>query len=385
MRYDMRKCASAVLLCFAVTAANTYAQEDLIYSGTPATTTAAAPAATTTAAPTSALATTAPAQTYTQQQLDELLAPIALYPDALLSQILMASTYPLEVVEAARWSKANPGLQGDAAVQAVVNQGWDPSVKSLTAFPQVLTTMDDKLDWTEQLGEAFLAQQADVMSTVQSLRAKAYAAGNLQSGSQQQVTQDGQTIIVTPYSPDTVYVPYYDPRVVYGSWWWSTPPVYWAPFPTYYAPVSAGVVWGSGISVSLGFFFGAVDWTHRHVTVVHTDNYYYRPSPMRPGRPGVPPPVIRPGAWQHDASHRLEYHNETVRRRYESPLTPVMHTQQHTQPSSTMRSRPQGGSPTLRPAPSAPSGNSGMHMEQRAPQGGGGGGGERHGGGGDRH
>src|SRR5262245_2165279 len=124
--------------------------------------------------PTSARATDAPA--LTQEQLDQLLAPIALYPDSLLSQILMASTYPLEVVEAARWSKANPNTTGDAAVKAVTQQTWDPSVKSLVAFPSVLTTMNDKLDWTQQLGDAFLADQAKVMQTVQSLRKKAHDA-----------------------------------------------------------------------------------------------------------------------------------------------------------------------------------------------------------------
>jgi hypothetical protein len=107
---------------------------------------------------------------FRQAELDQMLAPVALYPDALLSQMLMASTYPLEVVQAARWSRANPGLKGQSAVDAVERMDWDPSVKSLTAFPQVLSMMDEKLEWTERLGEAFLAQQADVMAAVQELR-----------------------------------------------------------------------------------------------------------------------------------------------------------------------------------------------------------------------
>src|SRR5947199_904119 len=122
-----------------------------------------------------------PSRTFTQQELDQMLAPIALYPDSLLTQILMASTYPLEVVEAARWSRANPSLKGDQAVQAVTQNSWDPSVKSLVAFPQILQMMDEKLDWTERLGDAFLAQQTQVMDTVQNLRQKAYEAGNLTS------------------------------------------------------------------------------------------------------------------------------------------------------------------------------------------------------------
>jgi Protein of unknown function (DUF3300) len=172
---------------------------------------------------------------FLQQELDQMLAPIALYPDALLSQILMASTYPLEVVEAARWSRANPGLTGDDAVRAVQEYGWDPSVKSLLAFAQVLSTMDDKLEWAERLGEAFLNQQSQVMDTVQNLRQRAYAGGNLASTDQLRVSNEGQTIVVEPANAEVVYVPYYDPMAVYGSWSWPAyPPVYWAPWPGYY-------------------------------------------------------------------------------------------------------------------------------------------------------
>ena len=135
---------------------------------------------------------------FTQQELDQMLAPIALYPDSLLSQILMASSYPLEVVEAARWSKANPNLKGDQAVQAVAQNSWDPSVKSLVAFPQILMMMDEKLNWMERLGDAFLAQQQQVMDTVQNLRQKASAAGNLASNDQIRVDQQGQSIAIQP-------------------------------------------------------------------------------------------------------------------------------------------------------------------------------------------
>src|SRR5216117_1870673 len=160
-----------------------------------------------------AFAQTPPAQrgaSAAQPELDQMLAPIALYPDSLLTQILMAPTYPLEVVEAARWSRANPSLKGDQAVQAVTQNSWDPSVKSLVAFPQILQMMDEKLDWTERLGDAFLAQQTQVMDTVQNLRQKAYEAGNLKSTDQVRVDQQGQTIVVEPARPDVIYVPYYD-------------------------------------------------------------------------------------------------------------------------------------------------------------------------------
>ncbi|MGE4605937.1 MAG: DUF3300 domain-containing protein, partial [Myxococcota bacterium] len=164
------------------------------------------------------------------EQLEQIVAPIALYPDALLAQLLMASTYPLEIVEAARWVKAHPSLEGKALEDALQSESWDPSVKSLTAFPQALAMMNDKLDWTTQLGDAFLAQQKSVMNAVQSLRQKAKAEGNLESNKQQTVKVEPQptgsqtqTIIIESANPQVVYVPTYNPMVVYGPW----------PYPTY--------------------------------------------------------------------------------------------------------------------------------------------------------
>jgi len=255
-----------------------------------------------------------PRPAFTQQELDQMLAPIALYPDALLSQILMASTYPLEVVEAARWSRANPGLKGDDAVRAVQQYNWDPSVQSLVAFPQVLSTMDEKLDWTGRLGDAFLDQQSQVMDTVQNLRQRAYAGGNLASTDQLRVYPEGQTIVVEPANPELVYVPYYDPMVVYGSWWWPAyPPVYWAPWPGYYRGpgLALGFAWGAGIGVSLDFFFGGWDW-HRHtINVVNVNNYYYRGAHAGRG-PGAP------HEWEHDPAHRggVPYREAAPRQKY---------------------------------------------------------------------
>ena len=223
--------------------------------------------------------------TFSQQELDQILAPIALYPDSLISQILMAATYPLEVVEAARWSSANPALKGDAAVQAVDSRDWDPSIKSLVAFPQVLQTLDQKIEWTERLGDAFLAQQSQVMDTVQKLRQKAQEAGNLSSNSQIQVTQSDDSIEVAAANSDVVYVPYYDPAVVYGSWWWPDyPPVFWAPWAGY--DWNGGFAWGIGIGIGADFFFGSWDWrTHR----VYTHDHRH----LDDGHP-----------WQHDPGHR---------------------------------------------------------------------------------
>ena len=148
-----------------------------------------------------------------REQLDQLTAPIALYPDSLLSQVLMASTYPLEVVEANRWVRDlnNAKLTGDQLATTLQPMDWDPSVKSLVPFPQVLQMMDSRLDWTQKLGNAFLAQQADVMDSVQRLRAQARAAGNLQSNRQQVVRAEGPQIVIEPAAPQVVYVPYYNP------------------------------------------------------------------------------------------------------------------------------------------------------------------------------
>ena len=187
-----------------------------------------------------------PAQAQTEQtlskgQIEQLVAPIALYPDPLLTQVLMASTYPLEVVEAARWSQDNVAVKGAALGDAMQAQSWDPSVKALTAVPQTLLMMNDKLDWTQQLGDAFLAQQQDLLAAVQTLRAEAQAAGNLQSTPQQMVTTEapaagsasgsGQPpIVIEPVNPEVYYVPVYDPAAAYGAWSYPDyPPFYWSP------------------------------------------------------------------------------------------------------------------------------------------------------------
>lgn len=256
-------------------------------------------------------------RTYSQPELDQMLAPIALYPDALLSQVLMAATYPIEVVEAARWTRANPGLKGEAAVRALQNEDWDPSVKSLVAFPQILQRMDEQLKWTESLGNAFLAQEPAVMDTVQQLRRRAQAAGNLQSNEQIRVQQQGQTIIVQS-PPEVVYVPYYDPLLIYGPWWWPAyHPVVWAPWPgyarAYYPGVSVGFWWGAPISISVQFFFGNFDWHHHHVRVVNVNTYYYRP-PLTVNRTVA----VAPNRWHHDPAHRrgVAYRAPEVRQRY---------------------------------------------------------------------
>ncbi|HSB52604.1 MAG TPA: DUF3300 domain-containing protein, partial [Dissulfurispiraceae bacterium] len=180
-----------------------------------------------------------PAAKFNKEQLEQILAPGALYPDEVLSQVLMASTYPLDVVQASRWATQNKDLKGDALTKALEKQDWDPSVKSLVNFPQVLQMMNEKLDWTQKLGDAFLAQEKDVMDTIQVLRKKAEAEGNLKTTKEQKVVVEKETIIIQPANPQVVYVPTYNPTVVYGAWPYPAyPPYYYYP-PGYAAGAAA--------------------------------------------------------------------------------------------------------------------------------------------------
>ena len=259
-------------------------------------------------------------QTPTDQQLSEgqieqLVAPIALYPDPLLSQVLMASTYPLEVIEAARWSQANSMVKGEALQDAMQSQPWDPSVKALTSVPQTLQMMSDKLDWTQQLGDAFLAQQQQVLAAVQTLRAQAQAKGNLQSTSQQTVTLApapadvaasggiGQAITIEPVNPDVYYVPVYNPAVAYGPWDYpSYPPFYWSP-PGFVA--SNVVSFAAGVAVGAAIW-GQCDWWHNNVIInVNRFNAFNHTN-------------VTNNTWTHNPEHRhgVPYRNASVARRF---------------------------------------------------------------------
>ena len=254
---------------------------------------------------------------WTSAQLEQLAAPIALYPDPLLGSILAASTYPLEVVEAARWldDPANAALTGDALDAALEAQRWDASVKSLVPFASVLRNMDTNLEWTEQLGDAFLSQPADVMDAVQRLRQRALAQGALTSTPQQTVTTDQNVITIEPANPDLVYVPYYVPTI-YGPWPWPA-----------YAPYDFGVPPGVfiggaliGFGIGIGFFEGPWGWWGCNW---HGHGIVYRPP--RPWRPGNPPPGMRPPyprpppePWHHDPRHRdgVPYRDAATGARY---------------------------------------------------------------------
>lgn len=220
-------------------------------------------------------------KTFSNQQLDQMLAPVALYPDALLSQVLMASTYPGNVADAAAWSAAHPKIQGDDAVKQVANTAWDPSVQSLVAFPQVLAQMKQQPEWVQNMGDAFLAQPDDVMASVQRLRAQAQKAGNLKTTEQQKVvvqqapasssTPNTTVIQIEPANPEVVYVPSYNPQVVYGTWAYpSYPPYYWPPPPGYAYPVAsglaAGIAFGVGIA-AVNCMWGGFNWGHGDVDI----------------------------------------------------------------------------------------------------------------------
>ncbi|GAB1595636.1 DUF3300 domain-containing protein [Lysobacter claricitrinus] len=268
---------------------------------------AAAPA-TTAAATTPAIAPAAPAPAarpkevvFTAPELMQMVAPIALYPDALVAQVLMAATYPGDVADAAAWSKAHPDAKGDDAVKQVASQPWDPSVQSLVAFPQVLAAMGGQGAWVQRMGDAFLAQPDDVMDAIQQLRHKAKAKGNLESNQYQKISSQpaaaasaqsapvapaqpsdqgavggyesapaGDTIIIESSDPQTVYVPSYDPNTAYGNWDYPDyPPTYYPPPPNYYpmgGALATGLMFGVGLAIT-DSLWGDVDWNDNDINI----------------------------------------------------------------------------------------------------------------------
>jgi hypothetical protein len=288
-----------------------------------ATAPATAPTATAPAAPAPA------APVFKPEELDQLLAPIALYPDDLLAQVLMASTYPLEIVQADRWAKdpKNKDLKGDALANALQNQTWDPSVKSLVPFPSVLAMMSQQLDWTQKLGDAVLAQQKDVMDSVQRLRQKAQAADQLKTNDKQVVTTEppseaggSQTIIIQPANPQVVYVPSYNPTVVYGGWPYpSYPPYYYPPNPLYYPGQAffSGMAFAAGAAVVGSLWgWGSCNWGGGNVNVnVNNWNNINRNN-IRNGR--ATQLQANGNRWRHDPGHRggVAYRDAGTRQQY---------------------------------------------------------------------
>lgn len=250
--------------------------------------------------------------TQTLPQLESLVSSIALYPDSLLSQMLMASTYPLEVAEAANWLRNNPHLKGDALQNALKPQTWDNSVKSLVSFPDALNLMGNQLSWTQSLGDAYLSQPKDLMQAVQALRAKARQAGNLKSNQQVAVSSDAQSnIIIVPANPQVVYVPTYNPMMVYGGW----------PYPAYppYPVYNPG--WGL-MSFGIGMAVGAALWSTprwgsgsisiNNNTFNNFNNRFNSASNLRSDRLG------NDSTWDHNPAHRdgVPYGNSALNNRY---------------------------------------------------------------------
>jgi hypothetical protein len=248
---------------------------------------------------------------FNQEELAQMLAPIALYPDSLIARILMASTYPLEVVEAERWVRRNELVKDAALDEALQQMTWDPSVKSLCHFPDVLFAMSENLDQTRKLGDAYLVQQDEVMATIQLLRQRAREQGNLRSTSEQKVVYETRYIRIEPVDPQVVYVPVYNPLYVYGPWWYPAyPPRRWY-YPPHVVVTGPRIVFGPRIYIGLGFFSWCwFDWPSRHIYVHYDRSPYFR------GHHGV----HRSGRhyWRHDPTHRrgVAYRDTRTSARY---------------------------------------------------------------------
>jgi len=295
-------------------------EQDASKSSPKATAVNTAPAPAPTAAPAAAVESAPLSEpVFSREELDQMVAPIALYPDPLLAQVLMAATYPGNVADAVAWSKAHPKAKGDDAVKQVADQPWDPSVQSLVAFPQALATLGQDPAWVQRLGDAFLAQPDAVMDAVQRLRRQAQAAGNLSSNQYQNVSvetaapapsaapvqgaavetvvEPAQTIVIQPADPAVVYVPSYNPTTVYGSWAYPAyPPAYYPPAPGYYAgsALAAGLAFGVGVAIT-DSLWGGFDWHHDDVDI--NVNRYNNINVNRRLD-------VNQNTWRHDPVHR---------------------------------------------------------------------------------
>lgn len=320
-----------------------------------------------------------PGQNLSPDQLDDLVAPIALYPDPLVSQIMVAATYPLEVVQAYQWVQRNPGLNGPALTQAAQQQNWDASIQALVVFPDVMKRLNDDVTWTTNLGNAFLAQQQDVMDAVQRMRQRAQQAGKLASSPQENVvttTDAGRPVIqIVPADPAVIYVPMYDPAWIWG------PPL-WYPYPRWYWPPSSimvgGLGFGFGVGINMGFFFGGgwggwggwgwhPGWGNHTVivnnTFIHRNNFNTTNITNVHGT----------SVWAHDASHRagVPYASPALRNQYQGNVrqnmaqrsAPAMNRNASAQPAERFGNRQV---PASRPAAQNRSAFGGMQSNGEA-------------------
>ena len=271
--------------------------------------------------------TTVTANEYTQveesalseAELAQLLAPIALYPDTLLTHILIASTYPIEVIESERWLQNKSALSAAQIAKKAEHKDWDASVKALLPFPRVMSQLSEELSWMQRLGDAFLQDEARVMASIQNLRRQAEQAGSLAKMDNVDVIKEQQVIIIEPAQPEVIYVPYYDTRVVYGHWHWSYyPPVYWHR-PHHYTAHYGHFYWGHGVHISSHFFFSAFHWHNRHVVVSHYKGrgYHSRKKIVK---------SHHAKRWYHQPKHRrgVAYSSGRLNKKYVSSY-PVSH------------------------------------------------------------
>jgi Protein of unknown function (DUF3300) len=256
-------------------------------------------------------------------QLDSLVAPIALYPDPLLSQVLVASTYPLEIIQLQQWMAQHKDLKGDALTTAVQKEDWDPSIQAMSVLPDAVKQLADNIKWTTDLGNAFLAQQADVMDAVQRMRMKAKNAGNLKSTEQQKVevqTVESKTIVVIQQAnPQIVYVPSYNPVVVYGPPVYPYPPIYYPP-PGYYA-AGVAIAFGVGIAIGAAYHGGwgyGCGWGHSSININVNNNYVSHYNRTNINNGNRVSHHNNGGTWQHNPQHRggAPYSNRATATQY---------------------------------------------------------------------
>jgi hypothetical protein len=295
---------------------------------------------------------------FSAEQLDQIAAPIALYPDALLTQVLIAATYPLEVVEADRFMRANPGLTAEALERQLASRDWDPSVKFLTAFPDLLTRMSENLDWTRDLGDAFLGQKEELMDAVQRLRGRAYDAGNLKTTSEQVVTvRDDRIIEIVPATTEVIYVPVYSPTVVYGRW----------SYPHYYYPSFYGFLGTRYGFLSFGYpyrwrwpFWSRPYWGWGSSDIFIDINIFNRFGNTVVGggfqtlQATTSDGIAR---WQHRPEHRrgVNYRDPAVAKRFTGRDSPGFFTREERR--GFERTRPAPSIPGKEPAAPAPNGD----------------------------
>lgn len=261
-------------------------------------------------------------QPFTEAELAQMLAPIALYPDSLLTHILIASTYPIEIVEAHRWVLKNKQLNSTQLAKSVEAFEWDASVKALVPFERILSRLSEDLSWTQQLGDAFLQDEERLLASIQALRTQAKLAGNLDKMENMEISYEESNIIIEPREQEIVYVPYYDTRMVYGAWHWSAyPPVYWTPHRSIFVNHHRPFYWHSAIHISFDYFFSAFHWHNRHVVVINspgaykTYRRYYHQRPRR---------LVASGGyakrWVHQPKHRkgVAYRTKHISHKYHS-------------------------------------------------------------------